>query len=130
MTTIAEVRVALAEACGIRATAYITDSVNTPVAVVSLNEVNYDVVMGRGADDWQYTVTVYTSRTDETRAQKYLDDLREPTGSKSLKTLIEADAGIAALVDYVVVKSASPVRAQQVGASQYLLVEFTVEVCY
>ncbi len=130
MTTIAEVRAALAEACGIRATAYITDSVNTPVAVVALNEVDYDVVMGRGADQWNYTVTVYTSRTDETRAQKYLDDLREPTGATSLKTLIEADAGLAELVDYVVVRSASPVQAQPVGQVTYLLVEFTVEVCY
>lgn len=130
MTTIAEVRLALAAACGIRATAYITDSVNTPVAVVSLNEVNYDVVMGRGADEWAYTVTVYTSRTNETQAQKYLDDLREPTGDTSLKTLIEADTALAALIDYVVVRTASPVRAQQVGPTQYLLVEFTVEVCY
>ena len=130
MTTIAEVRAALAEACGIRATAYITDSVNTPVAVVSLNEVNYDVVMGRGADQWNYTVTVYTSRTDDVRAQKYLDDLREPTGATSLKTLIEADTALAELVDYVVVRSASPVQAQPVGQVTYLLVEFTVEVCY
>lgn len=130
MTTIAEVREALASACRIRATAYITDSVNTPVAVVSLNDVNYDIVMGRGGDEWQYTIAVYASRTNEKAAQKYLDDLREPTGDTSLKTLVEGDAGLAELVDYARVRTASPVRAAAVGQAQYLFVEFAVEIVY
>jgi len=128
-TSIADVREALAAACRIRATAYVTESVNTPVAVIARGEVNYDLVMGRGADMWNYTITVYVS-LDEKRAQKYLDDLCEPTGATSLKTLVEADTALAALIDYVVIRTVSEVQSATVGTVDYLLVVFTVDICY
>jgi hypothetical protein len=133
-TSIADVRQTIADACqslaGIRAQPYVTDSVATPQATVSLNEVNYDLVFARGADIWNYTVTVYAQRSSERSAQILLDELREPVGPTSLKTVLEEDVALAALVDYVVLRRASPVQSTTVGAIEYLLVEFTVEVCY
>lgn len=132
--TIAQVRTALANAVdgmtGLRATAYIVDSVATPQAVVSLNAIDYDLVMGRGADIYNYTVRVYTQRSSDRAAQLLLDTLREPTGATSLKTVVEADSSLAALIDYVRVTNASEVQTTTVGAVDYLFVEFTLEVCY
>lgn len=124
----------MSDACatisGLRATPYITDAIATPQAVVSLNQVDYDLVFDRGADIWNYTVGVFAPRSSERATQILLDDLREPAAPTSLKTVLEGDSALAALVDYVVVRTASPVQTTVVGAVQYLFVEFDVEVCY
>lgn len=132
--TIATVRAALADAVdsitGIRCSAYMPDNVNPPQAVVWDTGIDYDIVMGRGADEFQFLVRVYVSRTAEMASQKLLDTLREPSGSSSLKTVVEADSGLAAVVDYARVRSASPIELVTVGGVDYLTVEFTIEVVY
>lgn len=132
--TIATVRQALSDAVdtitGIRSAPYLPDQINPPQAVVWDTGVDYDVVMGRGADEYNFTVRVYVNRTAETAAQKLLDTLREPTGATSLKTVVEADSGLAAVVDYARVRRAGPVDLVTVGSVDYLSVEFEVEVVF
>ena len=134
MGTIAQVRQALSDAVdtitGLRSAPYVPDQINPPQAVVWDTGVDYDVVMGRGADEYNFTVRVYVNRTAETAAQKLLDTLREPSGATSLKTVVEADAGLAAVVDYARVRRASPVELVTVGAVDYLSVEFEIEVVF
>ena len=138
MTTVEEVRVALADAAGSingwRAQPYITDSANPPEIHVGVGTTDYDLVMGRGADIWNYRLIAYVSRVAERAGQVLLDELRAPSGEASLKTVLEADTALAALVDYVRVTQASEVREVNLGTDtsplRYLLVEFTVEVCY
>lgn len=132
--TIATVRQALSDAVdtitGIRSAPYMPDQINPPQAVVWDTGIDYDMVMGRGADEYRFTVRVYVNRTAETAAQKLLDTLREPSGATSLKTVVEADSGLAAVVDYARVRRASPVELVTVGAVDYLSVEFEVEVVF
>lgn len=132
--TIAQVRQALSDAVdsisGLRAVPYMPDNLNPPQAVVWDTGVDYDLVLGRGADEWNFTVNVYVSRTAELAGQKLLDTLREPSGATSLKTVVEADSGLAALVDYARVRSASPIVIATVNDTPYLSVEFTVEIVY
>lgn len=138
--SIADVRQALADALnlieGVRAVGWLTDLIEPPggggvYATVRLDQVDYDVVFGRGADQWNYTVSCFVSATDSVRGQKRLDDLREPAGATSVKVALEdADTVAAAAVDYIRVRSVSEVRTVTVGAVEYLSVDFTTEVVY
>ena len=134
MGTIAQVRQALSDAVdtitGLRSAPYVPDQINPPQAVVWDTGIDYDLVLGRGADTYDFRVVVYVNRTAEVAAQKLLDTLREPSGATSLKTVVEADAGLAALVDYALVQSVSPVQVATVGQVEYLTVEFTIEIVY
>lgn len=139
MATIAEVRQALSDAvdsiAGLRCAPYVPDQINPPQAVVWDTGIDYDLVLGRGADVYDFRVIVYVNRTAETAGQKLLDTLREPTGATSVKTVVEADATLASKVDYAQVKSVSPVQVASVGAAlvgqvEYLTIEFTVEIVY
>lgn len=137
-TSVEEVRVGLADACasinGWRSKPYITDQINPPEIHVVAGTTDYDLVMGRGADIWNYRLIAYVSRISERSGQVLLDELRAPSGPGSLKTVLEADDALADLVDYVRVRQASEVREVNLGSEasplRYLLVEFTVEVCY
>lgn len=131
--TIATIRDALSDAVatvtGIsRATPYITDQVSPPHAVVMLQEVDYDLVFGRNGDTYNFSVAVYADRASEKQAQILFDTLRDPSGATSLKTVVEANAALAAVVDYARVRTASPIQAANVAGTDYLVVEFTVEV--
>lgn len=132
--TINAVRQALSDAVdsitGIRSTPYIPDQINTPQAVISLRGIDYDLTFGRGADTWNYVVQVFAARTAEKQAQQLLDTLSEPSGATSLKTVVEADSGLAALVEYARVRTVSPVQVATIGSNDYLVIEFEVEVVY
>lgn len=133
--TIATVRDALGDALetisGLTAARYVPDQVVSPVAVVRAGRTNYDIVFGRGADEWSYLIDVYVARTAEQTGQEFLDNLREPSGSGSLKTVLEADSvATAAGVDYIRVRTASEVNTATVANTTYLTVTWEVEVCY
>lgn len=137
MASIAQVRQALSDAVdsitGLRCSPYVPDNVAAPQAVIADDGVDYDLTLGRGADTYRYKVVVYVDRTAEIAAQKLLDTLREPTGSSSLKTVVEADTALAALVDYVRVLRSSEIQAVTTAGdmvAEYLMLEFDVEIVY
>lgn len=132
--TIAQIRDGIRDAVdgisstNLRAVGYVFEKIQPPMAVVAFDGMDYDLVMGRGADTYRFLVTVYAGRTSEEAAQKFLDLLCEPSGTGSLKTVVEADATLAGFVDYVRVVSVSGVQVASVGATEFLLVEFSLEV--
>lgn len=133
--TIADVRDALGDALetisGLTAARYVPDQVVAPVAVVRSGDTNYDIVFGRGADEWLYLIDVYVGRTAEQTGQEFLDALREPTGAGSLKTVLEAaSVATAASADYVRVRKAGPVNTATIANTVYLTVTWEVEVVY
>lgn len=136
MATVAQVREAIADACetitGLRASAFVPDQISpgSALAVVARASIEYDLTFGRGRDVWNYTVVVYAARSDERSAQAFIDTLCEPSGAGSLKTVLETDAALAALVDYAHVKRASELTVVTIGAVDYLACSFDVEVCY
>ena len=135
--SLADIRLAIADALKtipkVRPVAYITDGAEVPsggiYAELAMGEISYDIVMGRGADLYTFTVRCAVQRVDEIRGQALLDTLREPSGATSVKTVLEADETLGGLVDYVHVKAASADQVITVGQLTYLGVEFTVEVC-
>ena len=93
MATIAQVRQALSDAVdsisGLRCAPYMPDQINPPQAVVWDTGVDYDLVMGRGADVWNFTVNVYVARTAERAAQLLLDTLRDELGLTGAKRVCD-----------------------------------------
>lgn len=131
--TVEDVRNALADACGSisgwRASPYIRDSVAAPEMQISRGVTNYDIVFGRGADEFVYTVTAYVQRDSERAGQIKLDELVDPGSANFLKTVLEQSSTVAAAgVDYIRVREASEVRTADIGNVSYLLVVFTLEV--
>jgi len=130
--TIEEVRTAISDACatipGWRASPYRRDQVSAPELQVERGPILYDVAMGREADEYHYTVVAYVQRDSDRAAQIMLQELCEPSGHGSLKTVLEADDSIAALVDYIRVTNASEDKGATVGLVDYLVVEFGVEI--
>lgn len=131
--TIAAARAAMADALdgitGLMSAGWMTDNVNPPCAVVMLDAVDYDLVLGGSKQEWTYTVDVYAGRVAEVESQKRLDEYREPSGSTSVKAALQADAvATAAGVDYINVRSVGQVGVATVGGVDYLTVRFTVEV--
>lgn len=134
MTTIEEVRNALADACqsinGWRAQPYVRDQVSPPEIQVARGAIVYDVAMGHDLAGFEFRLTAYVARDNEVAAQKMMQDLCEPAGPGSLKKVVEADVALAALVDIVRVQTASEDGSVTVGAITYLFAEFTVDVSY
>ena len=130
--TIAQVRTALAAAvdgiAGVRATPYVTDAVATPQAIVVVDEIDYEQIFEGGLATYSYRVIVYAQRSSERAAQILLDTLREPTGSTSIRAVIEADTGVKALVSWVVVRSVSADQIAKVGDIDYLAAEWQLQV--
>lgn len=106
----------------LHATPYWRDSVNAPEAMFDF-EADYDEVMGRGADRYRFTVTVFAQRTDTEAGQIFLDALRDPDSSVSVKQVLEGYEWAGEL-QYLNVERASRIQATKVGEADYLTVDF------
>ena len=93
--TIAELRTGLADAlsaiAGFRVYQDIPDTPSTPCAVLELRRVSYDTVMARGADEYQFTVTMLSGRADDRTAQARVEAAVAGSGPQSIKAALEAD---------------------------------------
>lgn len=118
---------ALQTISGLRASAYVTETINPPMALIDY-EANYDLTFGRGAHTFMFKVKVFAQRTGEKQSQVFLDTLRDPTNTAGVKQTLEDNAALAALVDYVAVRRVGFVEPVDIGQAQYLTVEFDVEV--
>lgn len=125
-----DIRQALADAVaktGVRATPRPTDNINPPMALVMRKSTDYDLTMGRGADQHSFSVMVFIGRVNE-RNDESLDELIDPANPLNLKTIVEGDDALLRLVDYARVRSAGETTVADVAGTPYLTVEFDVEV--
>lgn len=104
---------------------YMSDQVNPPEALIDY-EVNGAITFNRGAVEHLFHVMLFHGRTSERAAQKFYDRHRDPQDASSLWRAIEDHDYTHA--HYARVTNASQVQAIQVGSTQYLMVDFTVEV--
>ena len=106
---------ALATLPGLRTFAYIPDTVPTPAAIVGAPEVDFDLVMARGADTIRLPVRVLVGRADDRRAQIALD------------TFFETDTGSIRLTDeagvYLVTETGVPIVIEATSASVKSVIE-------
>lgn len=84
-----------------------------------------------GASAWQTVrllVRFYLGRTNELVSQALADRYRTPTGPTSVKALIEGDRTLGGQAHYVMVGPPSALGTAPVGAVDYLIVDWPVEV--
>ena len=133
-TTLADVREALANALagieGLRAYEYLTDQVNPLQAMIDVEGPTQVTFSTAGAQEYTFTIIVAGQRVSERATQKAFDELRDPFHARSVKRAIEDDTGLAALpgMDYGQVGPAGRTEAAQVGAIEYLTVEWPLTV--
>jgi hypothetical protein len=112
---------------GLRVAETIPDSPNPPMAVISLETVNYDQTFQRGMSEYVFTVSVLAGRVSERTAQDRLDSYIDP-GSATIKTAIESDRSLGSAVFDVQVTEMSNIGAVNLGETIYLGADFRVNV--
>jgi hypothetical protein len=112
---------------GLRVAETIPDSPSPPMAVISLETVNYDQTFQRGMTEYIFTVSVLAGRVSERTAQARLDSYIDP-GSATVKTAIESDKSLGGKVFDVRVSEMSNIGAVNLGETVYLGADFRVEV--
>ena len=112
---------------GLRVAETIPDQPNPPMAVISLDNVNYDQTFQRGMTEYNFIVSVLAGRVTERRAQQRLDSFIDP-GSATVKTAIESDRSLGDKVFDVRVSDMSNIGAVNLGETIYLGADFTVNV--
>jgi hypothetical protein len=116
----------LATISGLRVADYPSDAANPPQAIVSLPEtVEYDTVMGRGADRVVIPVTVLVGRVSDRAARDALALYVSGSGASSVKSAVDGDLGGIAHTARV---TGATVNIVTIQAVDYLGASFDVEV--
>ena len=119
----------LATISGLTAYDHIPGQINPPAATISRRLTQFDSVMARGADDFEYVVRVLVPNADPKLAQKTMSDYLAGSGAKSIKAAIEGDQTLGGVADFARVREANEEGITQVGEVDYMAVDFIVEVC-
>jgi hypothetical protein len=131
MASISDIRAGiatnLATITGLRTAAEIPDNPNPPVAIVSLDSVNYDRAYAKGLVEYNFTVTVIVGRSAERIAQRALDTYIS-TGANSIKNAIELDKSLGGKAYDCRVASLNSIGSIQLNDNTYLAADFTVTV--
>jgi hypothetical protein len=131
MASISDIRAGiaanLATITGLRTAAEIPDNPNPPIAIVSLDSVNYDRAYAKGLVEYNFTVTVIVGRSAERIAQRALDTYIS-TGANSIKNAIELDKSLGGKAYDCRVASLNSIGSIQLNDNTYLAADFTVTV--
>jgi hypothetical protein len=129
--SISQIRTALATnlatITGLRTAAEIPDLPNPPIAVVSLDSVNYDQAFAKGMTSYTFTITVIVGRSAEREAQRKLDGYISP-GANSVKNAVESDKTLGGYAYDCRVVSMNSVGSVTISDTTYLAADFTVTV--
>lgn len=134
MTTIAEVRPALADALaqipGWRVTPYVGAAINAPMLKVSRPAFDPRMVFGQAKAKRSFTVTAYVTMGAIEHGEQLLDALCELTGETSLIAAVQDGANWSVDVDYAVVTNVGEVTAAEIAGAEYLVCPFEIEVVW
>jgi hypothetical protein len=112
---------------GLRTSVDIPDNPNPPIAVIAIENVEYDGAFAGGLTEYNFTVTVIASRASERFAQRRLDAYTS-TGDSSLKKAIESDKTLNGKAFDVRVTRMSNIGTVSLGEVTYLAADFAVTV--
>jgi len=112
---------------GLRVSENIPDQPNPPMAVISLESVNYDQTFQRGMSEYNFTISVLAGRVSERTSQDRLDSYIDP-GTATVKNAIESDKTLGGVVFDVRVSEMSNIGAVNLGETIYLGADFLVQV--
>lgn len=134
MGKMADLRGALAASLvtlpGVQENAYVLGNPTPPCAEVEPAPIEYDLAMQRGLDKWRFIVRVFVGGSTDIGAQRKLDEFIDPTGSMSVKTLIEADPTLGGACDnaHVITCSGYKTYSSNRSGITYLGAEWTVQI--
>lgn len=126
---ISDIRAGLADALGtisgLRIHDVLPDNPNPPAATISLDRVTYDSVLARGADMYEFTITVLVSRADDRTAQTRLEQYIAGNGTTSIKQAVENDPTLGGIAQVARVSEARNLATiDRADGTSYLIVEF------
>lgn len=121
---------------GLRNHAIVVGDIVPPAAVVIPGDpsrknamaINYDCTMGRGSDDFQFTVLLMVSNKVERVSQEALDAYLAGSGALSVKAAIEADGTLGGVAHFTNVQGVRDYGLVTYGGQTYVGAEFMVEV--
>jgi hypothetical protein len=132
MATITQIREGLAAnlaaLAGFQVSAYMLANPTPPAVQIIPGEVTYDLAMHRGLDEITMLVQAFVALSSDIGAQKRLDALLDPTGSNSLKTVVESDRTLGGIVGGLQVTNVTGYRTAQGANGPILLCEWSVTV--
>lgn len=122
---------------GLRAHAIVVGDVVPPAAVVIPGDpsrkaamvVNYDSTMGRGSDDFLFTILLLVSNKVERVSQDALDAYLDGSGATSIREAIAADGTLGGVAHFTNVTGVRDYGLVSYGGQQYVGAELIVEVC-
>lgn len=119
----------LATITGLRVADYPSDTVNPPMAIVSLPEtVEYDVVAGRGADRVLIPVLVVVGRVSVRASRDAIAAYVSGTGASSVKSAVEGSGSDLGTVAHTVRVTGATISVVTIAAVDYLGASFDLEV--
>lgn len=131
MTEVSDIRAALAtrvETTGLRYHRGLDPGkIDPPAFLLRRVSTSYDSTMGRGSDDYTFTVTVLLAAADPRVSEDALDEYLASSGTKSIKAAVEA-AALGSGVDFARVATADGDTIREYQGVRYLGADFTVEV--
>ena len=117
----------IATISGLRVAAEIPDNPSPPIAVISLNNVSYDLDFNRGTTLYNFTVTLIVGRVAERDAQRKLDAYAG-NGERSIKTAVQSDRTLGGAAYDVRLSEMSSLGGVTIGESTYLAAAFLIQV--
>lgn len=116
----------LATISGLRTSADLPDNPNPPIAVVSLESIDYDQAFNQGLTVFSFAVMVIVGRQSDRIAQRSLNAYVSQDGPSSIKTAVESDRSLDGNAFDVRVSSMTSIGTLQLNDTDYLVAEFTV----
>lgn len=118
----------LATIPGLRTSATIPDAPNPPIALVEPTTIQFDTVMNRGLDLYNFKVTVIVGRVSDRSSQNNLDAYCSGSGTYSVKSAIESDRTLGGKANDLRVTGLSSYGSITIADVTYLAAEFAVQV--
>lgn len=110
---------------GLRTSAEIPDNPSPPIAVVTLDGIDYDQAFKQGLTIYNFTVLVIVGRAAEREAQRRLDTYSQTDG---IKSGVESDRSLGGLAYDTRVVNLTTIGSLQLNDQTYLVAEFAVAV--
>jgi len=131
-STITDIRTALASQLGtirgLRVEASVPDQPKPPTAVILPQGIRFDVAMGRGTDEYDFSIIVIVGRVSDRTSQSMLDSFCNSTGVQSVKACVVSDPTLGGVVQSARVTDMQNYGALTVGDTEYLSAQFAVTV--
>jgi hypothetical protein len=113
---------------GLRTTTETPDTISPPIAIVNVQNVNFDRTFQHGLDEYNFLITVIVGRVGERSAQRLLDSYVSSTGASSVKLAVESDKTLGGKCDSLRVTDMRNYGSLVIGEITYLAAEFNVVV--